>query len=261
MRALVLGIVLIVVSPTLGQQEKEMTNSIGMKLVLIPSGTFTMSSHREEVGRKNNDEEVTISNPYYLGVFEVTQDEFLRVMGNNPSKFKGARNPVEKVSWDDAVSFCKKLSELPEEKAAGREYRLPTEVEWEYAYRAGSKTVYSFGDSLETLREYAWFNENSGRMTHPVGEKKSNAWGLYDMLGNVFEWCQDVYVNQQTDAGPDLQGPRPGQGASPGPGRVARGGGWNLVAAYCQSARRSTLDPSEGYFIVGFRIALSPSVK
>ena len=261
MKALVLFIVLIVVSPTLGEDEKETTNSIGMQLILISPGTFTMASHREEVGKKSNDEEVTINNPFYLSMFEVTQGEYLNVMGDNPSKFKGARNPVERVSWDDAVSFCKKLSELPEEKAAGRQYRLPTEVEWEYSCRGGSQSMFSFGDSLEELGKYAWFNENSGSMTHPVGQKKANAWGLYDMHGNVLEWCQDVYINRQTDAEPDPQGPRPGKGPSPGLGRVSRGGGWNLVAGYCRSARRSTLDSSERFFNVGFRIAQSLPIK
>ena len=135
MRALILSIVLLIGSPALGQQLKAITNSIGMKLVLIHPGSFTMGSPMNEVGRRDNEmqHEVTISKSYYLGLYEVTQGQYENVMGSNPSRFKGSKNPVEMVSWDDAVSFCKKLSELPEEKAAGREYRLPTEAEWEYA--------------------------------------------------------------------------------------------------------------------------------
>ncbi len=128
-------------------------NSIGMKLVLIPAGAFTMGATIEEVGWPHDatPHEVTISKPYYLGVYEVTQDEYEQVMGNNPSVFKGVTNPVEKVSWQHAVSFCKKLSDRLEEEESGRVYRLPTEAEWEYACRAGSKTAYSFGDTAESL--------------------------------------------------------------------------------------------------------------
>ena len=138
------------------QTPKEITNSIGMKLVLIPKGTFMMGSPESEEGRDKNDEtqhEVTISKDYYLGVYEVTQAQYEKMMGKNPSYFQGAKVgnenanlPVEKISWDDAVEFCKKLSDLPEEKKVGRVYRLPTEAEWEYACRAGSKTAYSFDD-------------------------------------------------------------------------------------------------------------------
>ncbi|MFM9065023.1 MAG: formylglycine-generating enzyme family protein, partial [Pirellula sp.] len=175
---------------------REITNSIGMKLVLIPKGTFKMGSPESEEG-SNGDEtqhEVTISKDYYLGVYEVTQAQYEKVMGANPSYFQGeeiegssSNHPVELVSWEDAVEFCKKLSDLPEEKAAGRVYHLPTEAQWEYACRAGSKSRYSFGESSKSLGDYAWFYGNSKGQTHPVGEKKANAWGLYDMHGNVWE--------------------------------------------------------------------------
>ena len=165
----------------------ELTNSIGMKLVRIPKGTFTMGNYHE----------VKISKDYYLGVTEVTQGQYEKVMGINPSHFQkqvirkrnresdSSMHPVESVLWKDAVEFCKKLSELPEEKKAGRVYRLPTEAEWEYACRAGSMTAYSFGEDSKSLGDYAWFVDNSGKQTHPVGEKKANAWGLYDMHGNI----------------------------------------------------------------------------
>ncbi len=214
----------------------------------------------EEEGRKGNEtqHEVTISKSYYLGVFEVTQGEYEKVMGNNPSHFKGRQLPVETVSWEDAVSFCKNLSELPEEQAAARVYRLPTEAEWEYAYRAGSKTSYSFGsfgDSVESLKDYAWFDKNALFHTYPGGEKKANAWGLYDMHGNVYEWCQDWYVDYLSSAVTDPQG------SSGGSSRVLRGGCWLSEAPYCRSAARRMLVPTASYETHGFRVALSPSVK
>ena len=257
MRSIVLFIVLLIGSPALGQQLKTITNSIGMKLVLIHPGSFTMGSPDDEVGRVRNEtsHEVTLSKSYYLGANEVTQGEYEKVMGANPNNFKGSKNPVETVSWDDSVSFCKKLSEMPEEKAAGRSYRLPTEAEWEYACRAGSTTSYSFGETAESLGEYAWFGEGREGKTHPVGLKKPNRWGLYDMHGNVWEWCQDWLGDYPPDASTDPQGPNGGSF------RVYRGGCWSDVAGYCQSAYRRRNDPSVRYNFLGFRVALSPSFK
>ncbi len=150
MRPLLLCIVLVCGSaiPAGAQQLKEITNSIGMKLVLIHAGSFTMGSPKSEIGRQEDEtpHEVTISNSYYLGAFEVTQGQYEKVIGENPSQFKDLKNPVENVNWDKAISYCKRLSEMPEEKAANRVYRLPTEAEWEYACRATSSTAYSFGD-------------------------------------------------------------------------------------------------------------------
>jgi formylglycine-generating enzyme required for sulfatase activity len=138
-------------------------------------------------------------------------------MGINPSYFQRqivrksdtSMYPVEQVMWEDAVEFCKKLSELPDEKRAGRVYRLPSEAEWEYACRAGGKTAYSFGESLKSLGEYAWFTENSNKQTNPVGQKKPNAWGLHDMHGSVWEWCSDDWSGDySTGAASDPPGPR-----------------------------------------------------
>jgi len=244
------------------QTIKEITNSIGMKLVLIPKGTFMMGSPESEKGRYENEtrHEVTISKDYYLGVYEVTQAQYEKVMGKNPSYFQGeviegssSNYPVERVSWWDAVEFCKKLSDLPEEKAAGRVYRLPTEAQWEYAFRAGSKTAYSFGESSKSLGDYAWFYENSNDQAHPVGQKKANAWGLYDMHGNVWEWCSDWYGEYPKRALSDPTGPREGSL------RVIRGGGWFNGAASCRSGDRYGDDPSGRNFGDGFRLALSPS--
>ncbi|MFM7930773.1 MAG: formylglycine-generating enzyme family protein, partial [Pirellula sp.] len=233
--------------------------------------------------------EVTISKDYYLGVTEVTQGQYEKVMGYNLSHFQkrvirksdSSMYPVEQVSWEDAVEFCKKLSDLPEEKAAGRVYRLPSEAQWEYACRAGSKTAYSFGDNGRDLGNYAWFGNNSGSKeldtaalaarlkdnlqeyldtlssagcaTHPVGEKKANAWGLYDMHGNVWEWCSDWYGDYPKGAVSDPTGGREGSN------RVSRGGGWDFVAAFCRSAGRDEGFPSIRHLTHGFRVALSPS--
>jgi formylglycine-generating enzyme required for sulfatase activity len=240
----------------------KITNSIGMKLVLIPKGTFTMGPTIDEKELFGHEEqhEVTISQDYYLGVTEVTQAQYEKMMGKNPSYFQGAKVgnantalPVENVSWDDAVEFCKKLSDLPEEKKAGRVYRLPTEAEWEYACRSGSKSAYSFGESSKSLGDYAWFDQNSNGQTDPVGQKKPNAWGLYDMLGNVWEWCSDWYDEYPKGAVSDPTGPIKGSV------RVYRGGSWSNVAVGCRSAYRRRSAPSLRGDHLGFRVALSPS--
>jgi formylglycine-generating enzyme required for sulfatase activity len=238
------------------QSPKEITNSVGMKLVLIPKGMYMMGF--EEGGDKTK-HEVTISKDYYLGVTEVTQGQYEKVMGTNPSYFQGdkikgssSNHPVEQVSWEDAIEFCKKISELPEEKKAGRVYRLPTEAEWEYACRAGSKTAYSFGESLESLGDYAWFSGNSNQ-TNPVGEKKANAWGLYDMHGNVLEWCSDSFGDYPQWAFTD-----PVRRAM-GSDRGFRGGSWSHNAAECRSAHRISNFSKILRNYGGFRVALSSS--
>ena len=246
--------------PAKAQAPKEITNSIGMKLVLIPKGTFMMGSPESEKGRKENETQhkVTISKDYYLGVYEVTQAQYEKVMGKNPSSFQGAKVgnenadlPVENVSWDDTVEFCKKLSDLPEEKKAGRLYRLPTEAEWEYACRAGSKTAYAFDDEEGLLPEYGWFKRNSSDRTHTVGLLEPNAWGLYDMHGNVWECCSDRYGDYPKGAVSDPSGPKVGSY------RVYRGGSCYGVAADCRSANRNRRVPSDRDSNDGFRLALS----
>gem|GEM_PF-699907 len=252
---------------------KEITNSIGMKLVRIPKGKFLMGSPKNEKWHRadENQHEVLITRDYLIGETEVTQKQYKKVVGINPSYFQGdklakrhpqtgrvvkevdsSNHPVEQVSWEDAVEFCMKLSALPEEKAAGRMYHLPTEAEWEYACRAGSKTAYILGESSKSLGDYAWFDGNSNKQTHPVGEKKANAWGLYDMHGNVHEWCSDWYGNYPKGAVSDPTGAREGSY------RVNRGGSCDQDAAHCRSANRSGRNPSVRYF-VGFRVALSLS--
>ena len=171
-------------------------------------------------------------------------------------------NPVETVHWEEAVEFCRRLSAIPEEKAAGHVYRLPTEAEWEYVCRAGTTTAYSFGDDESQLGQYAWFRENAQSKTHPdgthpVGEKKPNAWGLYDMHGNVFEWCQDR-SGDEYPRGPLTDPTGPTTGSS----RVYRGGSWYGDAWFCQSGYRERYDPSYRYSSrLGFRVARGPSVS
>ena len=182
----------------------------------------------------------------------MTQEEYERVMGNNPSKFQGNRaRPVEHISWDDAAEFCRRLSELPEEKAGMRRYGLPTEAQWEYACRAGSTTRYCFGDEELALDEYAWYAANSGDETHSVGEKKPNAWGLFDMHGNVWQWCADCagwdYYRQSPEDDP--------QGPSSGEGRVFRGGAFRHHPYDLRSAFRYLERPVVRTDDIGFRVA------
>ena len=194
-------------SATRGVGVQATTNSIGMKLRLIPAGEFMMGSPGTESDRSNNETQhrVSITKPFYLGVTEVTQEQYQKVMGTNPSQFKGPQNPVERVSWAEAVEFCGKLSAMPAEKTAGHVYRLPTEAEWEYACRSGTTTAYGFGDDASRLGDYGWFRSNSDSGTHPVGEKKPNAWGLYDMHGGVYEWCQDWYRSEERRVGKECR--------------------------------------------------------
>lgn len=225
---------------------------IPMEFVLIPAGSFTMGTDPGfESGNQMPQHTVTISKPFYMGKYEVTQAQWQEVMGDNPAHFKGPNNPVENVSWEDVQEFIRFLNA----KEGCNCYRLPTEAEWEYATRAGTSSVYSFGDNKNELAEHAWFNDNAGGKTHPVGEKRPNRWGLHDVHGNVFEWVQDwngenYYSNKSVT---DPKGP------STGSHRVIRGGGWALAAEGCRSDSRGFGVPgSEGRSIlVGFRLAQS----
>jgi formylglycine-generating enzyme required for sulfatase activity len=235
---------------------KELSVDLGggvkLEMVLIPAGEFLMGSpdsDRDAVTNEKPYHRVRITRPFYLGKYLVTQEQWEAVMGNNPSDFKGPRNPVESVSWDDCQQFFEKLN--AKSGPGEGKFQLPTEAQWEYACRAGSRTRYCFGNAGKGLGEYAWYRANSGGMTHPVGQKKPNAWGLYDMHGNVEEWCQgwlwSYEANSPTDDPP---------GPTTGSGRVSRGGDWLDDARYCRSASRS---PPEGpgfrFHNLGFRVA------
>jgi formylglycine-generating enzyme required for sulfatase activity len=220
------------------------TNSIGMELVLIRAGEFQMGAPDGD-----KDEQpvhtVRISKPFYLGKYEVTQAQWQAVMVNNPSRFTGdPARPVENVSWDDVQEFIRQLNT----KVSGVTYRLPTEAEWEYTARAGTTTAYSFGNDKGQLGQYAWCGDTGGSQTHPVGKLKPNAWGLYDMYGNVWEWVQDWYGPYTADAAVDPAGP------SSGSGRVIRGGGWDGDAGFCRSANRDRYAPGRRYDYLGFRL-------
>jgi formylglycine-generating enzyme required for sulfatase activity len=248
-------------------------NSIGMRFALIPPGEFDMGSTDEEVARLLEEAKsqkapgwyierlpfeapkhrVRITRPYYAGIYEVTQAEYERVMGTNPSHFQGNPiRPVERVSWDDAVGFCRRLSEAPEEKAARAVYRLLTEAEWEYACRAGTTTRFSFGDDAELLGQHAWWAMNSRGSTQPVGQLRPNAFGLFDMRGNVWEWCSDwrgAYTRGKVVDDPP--------GPTAGSDRVYRGGCWDAPAGSCRSAFREGRQPSGRGSYLGFRLAFS----
>ena len=220
----------------------DLGGSVTMKMVLIPAGKFLM-------GEGEDRHEVTISKPFYMGVTEVTQAQYQAVMGADPSQIKGPTNPVESVSWEEAVEFCRRLSE-----ETRKAFRLPTEAEWEYACRAGSKTGFSFGDSDNALAEYAWYKGNSAGTSHPVAQKKPNAWGLCDMHGNVWEWCADSYGSYASGASTDPQG------AGSGGTRVVRGGSWSdSDTDLFRCAYRLNIDPSSRqYATLGFRCARTP---
>jgi len=219
-----------------------------MVLVPIPPGEFTMGSPASEAGRKDDETQhpVRITKPFYLSVHEVTQKQYQQVMHSDPSQSKGPTKPVENVSWNDAVEFCKRLS-----KSEGVEYRLPTDAEWEYACRAGTTTAYSFGDDVSQLPQYAWYEGNSGRKTHTVGEKLPNAWGLYDMHGNVWEWCRDAFkFYRENPVRPD-DGLRSDDGDARF--RVYRGGGFVNVPRMGRSSARHYGEPGAQENDVGVR--------
>ena len=220
--------------------------SVGIENLLIafvpiPAGSFNMGSDLRWATRFEQPvHRVTISKPFELQTTEVTQAQWKAVMGGNPSDFKGDDLPVERVSWNDVQEFLRKLNQLE----SGKGYRLPTEAEWEYACRAGTT-----GDRYGDIDAVAWYDKNSGGGTHTVGKKKPNAWGFYDMLGNVWEWCMDWYDDYPSVDVTDPTGP------SSGSGRVDRGGGWYNIAQGCRAAFRSGYDPGSRGNYLGFRLA------
>jgi formylglycine-generating enzyme required for sulfatase activity len=223
--------------------------STGMQFVLIPAGEFKMGSPSEEKDRADSESpahKVTIQNSFYLGRSAVTQKQWNKIMGNNPSHFKGESRPVEMVSWKDAQQFITKLNE----KEGTDKYRLPSEAEWEYACRAGTQTRYFLGNNESKLNEHAWYSGNSGGKTHVIGCKKPNPWGLYDMHGNVWEWVQDEWHEDYNGA--------PSDGTAWEEGnilyRVSRGGSWYCTTEFCRSAGRFRREPESRFGNLGFRL-------
>ncbi|WP_242492626.1 formylglycine-generating enzyme family protein [Methanolobus psychrotolerans] len=232
---------------------EEFNNSIGMGFVLIPDGEFYMGSDSTPIIAFDDPlRKVTITNAFYMAECEVTQDQWETIMGNNPSHFEGDGLPVEQVSWYDAQEFIDKLNEIENTD----KYRLPTEAEWEYACRAGTTTDFSFTEEATDLDTYGWSDDhgwcaiNSNSTTHPVGWKEPNAWGLYDMHGNVWEWVQDIWQDNYEGA--------PVDGSSWDEGeqniRVGRGGSWMDGPNICKSAFRGSLDADSTSNVLGFRL-------
>lgn len=226
--------------------------TLGARFALIPAGTFKMGSPSSEPGRDIDETQhpVTISRPFYMQTTEVTQGQWKRVMGNNPSSFGGCGNdcPVEKVSWSDVQEFILKLNSME----GTDKYRLPTEAQWEYSARAGTTTRFYTGDNDDDLSRAGWHEGNSESKTHPMGQKRPNAWGLYDMHGNVWEWVQDWFGDYPSGHVTDPTGP------SSGSYRVVRGGSWGSFARSCRSVNRLCYPLNAKLYDLGFRLVMIP---
>ncbi len=226
-----------------------LTNTVGMELALVPAGTFLMGGDPVAEQADENEaprHDVTFDAPFYMGVVTVTQSQWQSVMGNNPSRFIGPDRPVESVSHEEALSFVRRLNRAEGTNA----YRLPTEAQWEYAARAGSTGAYCFGSETDKLIDYAWYQVNSGGTTQPVGRLVPNDWGLFDMHGNVHEWCADWFDRNYYADSPSLSPSGPKTGVA----RCLRGGDWGSENWYCRSAIRSLSSPQRQSPRVGFRV-------
>jgi formylglycine-generating enzyme required for sulfatase activity len=211
----------------------------GIECVLVKAGTFMMGSPTSESGRYDDEtqHQVTLAKDYWIGKYPVTQAQYKAITGNNPSRFEGDNKPVEQVTWNDADDFCKKIGG-----------RLPTEAEWEFAARGGNKSkgyIYSGGDNLSKA---GWYDGNSGDKTHDVGQKKANELGIYDMSGNVWEWCEDWLGDYPKEAATNPKG------ASSGSYRVYRGGSWYNYSRLCRVALSGNRAPSYSNYFLGFRV-------
>jgi len=241
--------------------ESETKTESGTNMALLPGGTFIMGD-KDEIDAPPH--EVTVS-AFYINTHLVTQEQYEKLMGDNPSRWKADKNPVEQMRWSDAVKYCNARSKAEglepcydlnrwECNFAANGYRLPTEAEWEYACRAGTTTAYFFGDDASKLKAYAWFEDNSGGKPHSVGQKPSNPWGLFDMHGNVWEWCNDFYKVDYYQESPKKNPKGPDTGET----KVLRGGAWKFSAESCRSGYRYNENPGYadvcfGYDIYGFR--------
>ena len=268
---LALSIMMFIISCSDDSNSVQADKTVKSTLVLIPAGPFSLGNTGSYEGEYDEKPPVTIiiSKPFYISKYEITQQQYKAVMGNNPSEFKGDNLPVEQVSWYDALNFCNALSQsegltpcytingtkvTSDFEANG--YRLPTEAEWEYAAKAGTKTdfysgklTYSGNSPIDpNLDKIAWYSANSSNATHPVGQKAPNAFGLYDMSGNVWEWCWDRYAEYPSKETKDYQGPEIGTY------RVYRGGGWRNLAWYCRSTNRDRNYLDDKNNSLGFRV-------
>ena len=271
---LALSIMMFIISCSDDSNSVQADKTVKSTLVLIPAGPFSLGNTSSYEGEYDEKPPVTIiiSKPFYISKYEITQQQYKAVMGNNPSEFKGDNLPVEQVSWYDALNFCNALSQsegltpcytingtkvTSDFEANG--YRLPTEAEWEYAAKAGTKTdfysgklTYSGNSPIDpNLDKIAWYSANSSNATHPVGQKAPNAFGLYDMSGNVWEWCWDRYAEYPSKETKDYQGPEIGTY------RVYRGGGWRNLAWYCRSTNRDRNYLDDKNNSLGFRVVLA----
>jgi formylglycine-generating enzyme required for sulfatase activity len=267
------------------QNPKDITSSNGIRFKFVPAGSFKMGSPTSENGSEDDERQhdVIISKSFYLSAYEVTQEQYSKVMGENPSRFQGENAadripakkdpqtdrtiedekiipkdtsafPVERVSWEEAVEFCKRLSDLPDERNAGRTYRLPREAEWEYACRAGTETAYFFGDNATAISQYAWYEKNSSSHPHPVGTKKPNGFGIYDLYGNVSEWCWDNYGEYPRNSVTDPTG------ALARDLRVTRGGSFSdRHLPDLRSAKRDSMSGDYHLNTIGIRVVMTPS--
>lgn len=239
---------------------KELKTVSGVEMVYIPGGWYITNSKNGKIDKEQSNK--IYVNPFYMDKYEVTQENYQRVMGENPSRWKADNNPVEQVTWIGAVKYCNTRSRLEGLKPCYNEktlecdfsangYRLPMETEWEFAARAGKNTLYFFGDEVKKLKFYAWFKENSGGKPKPVGQKLPNPFGLYDIYGNVWEWCNDLYQISPNESQKSKEK------------RVVRGGCWNSEPKECSSSYRYGENPGYsdicivGYDIYGFRCVRS----
>jgi len=227
------------------------TNSIGMRFIAVQPGSFIMGSPKGEGGPDEYPHHrVGITRSFLIGVTEVTQAQWRAVMATNPSIFEGSDLPVDSVSWNEVQEFIRRLNA----KEGTGKYRLPTEAEWEYACRAGGRGKWTFGNDEDRLKDYAWYEANAGGQTHPVGGKKPNAWGLCDVHGNVWEWCQDWYQHDYYKESPS----RDPQGSQKGLKRMIRGGSRNSTSSTSRCAFRDCISPGGSNGYVGFRLARDP---
>lgn len=237
-----------VIEDEVGENRTFTVNGVSFTMVAVKGGTFTMGATSEQTGADSDESPthlVTLSD-YYIGETEVTQELWQAVMGSNPSNFTGnLQRPVERVSWNDCQTFITKLNVL-----TGETFSLPTEAEWEYAARGGNKAQGYLYSGSNTIDDVAWYTTNSSSTTHPVKTKQANELGIYDMSGNVWEWCADWYGSYSSSAQTAPVGP------SSGSYRVLRGGRWNLNATYCRVANRDYNTPSSVYSYYGLRLSL-----